>query len=357
MPGGPDPSQSEVRRWKRWRGYVRLGPTRPPCKYHFVPVVVIGAGAIGAPIAAQLFERGHPVVLVARGRNFEAIAKDGVEVATPDHTRRSKVDVVDGVSSLRIEPDDVIVLCVKSQDTAAVLGELVAVAPPDLPVFCAQNGVANERMVSRQFTNTYGVCVMSPASYLEPGRVEVFSSPIFGVLDLGRWPGAVDESALRMSEVLSDSGYASMATAEIETLKWGKLLSNVLNALEVLCGPKAGTEELSKRVGDEAVACLAAHGVDVARATSLARERSQLVNYHPIGSIRRAGSSSWQSVLRGTGGVETDYLNGEIVALGRRYGIDTPVNALLVRRTNEMAREGRAPGSVSVAELESDLVR
>jgi 2-dehydropantoate 2-reductase len=322
-----------------------------------MPVVVVGAGAIGAPMAAQLFEGGHPVVLVARGRNFEAIAKDGVEVATPDHTRRSKVDVVDGVSSLRLKPDDVIVLCVKSQDTAAVLGELVAVAPSDLPVFCAQNGVANERMVSRQFANTYGVCVMSPASYLEPGRVEVFSSPLLGVLDLGRWPGAVDASALRMSGVLSESGYASMATAEIETLKWGKLRSNVLNALEVLCGPKAGTGALSQLVDDEAVVCLTAHGVDVARATSLARERSQLVNYHPIGTIRRVGSSSWQSVLRGTGNVETDYLNGEIVALGRRYGIETPVNALLVRRMNEMAREGLTPGTVTAAELQRDLDR
>ena len=320
-------------------------------------VVVIGAGAIGAPIAAQLFERGHPAVLVARGRNFEAIAKDGVEVATPDHTQRSKVDVVDGISSLTLEPDDVVVLCVKSQDTADALEELAAVAPSELAVFCAQNGVANERMVSRYFTNTYGVCVMSPASYLEPGRVEVFSSPVVGVLDVGRWPRGVDETAREMSELLGDAGFASIATEEIETLKWGKLLSNVLNALEVLCGPNAGTDDLSQMVRDEAVDCLTAHRVDVARARSLANERSKLVNYHPIGSIRRVGSSSWQSVLRGTGNVETDYLNGEIVALGRRYGVETPVNALLVRRANEMAREGRAPGTVSVSELRRDLDR
>ena len=296
-------------------------------------------------------------MLVARGRNFEVIAKDGLEVATPDHTLRSKVDVVNGISSLTMEPGDVVVLCVKSQDTADALEELAAVAPSKLAVFCAQNGVANERMVSRYFTNTYGVCVMSPASYLEPGRVEVFSSPVVGVLDVGRWPRGVDETAREMSELLGDAGFASIATEDIETLKWGKLLSNVLNALEVLCGPNAGTDDLSQMVRDEAVDCLTAHRVDVARAKSLANERSKLVNYHPIGSIRRVGSSSWQSVLRGTGNVETDYLNGEIVALGRRYGIETPVNALLVRRANEMAREGRAPGTVSVSELRRDLDR
>jgi 2-dehydropantoate 2-reductase len=53
--------------------------------------------------------------------------------------------------------------------------------------------------------------------------------------------------------------------------------------------------------------------------------------------------------------VETDYLNGEIVALGRRYGIDTPVNELVQRRANEMARQGRVPGSVSIVELRDAL--
>ena len=246
-------------------------------------------------------------------------------------------------------------LCVKSQDTVGALDELLNIAPIEMPILCAQNGVANERLVSQRFTNPYGVCVMSPASYLEPGRVEVFSSPVIGVLDVGRWPTGVDETAREVSELLSDSGFASMATEEIETLKWGKLLSNVLNALEVLCGSSALGDELADRVRRESIACLSAHGVNVARATHLANERSNLVHYHAIGSIRRVGSSSWQSVLRGTGNVETDYLNGEISDLGQRYGIATPANELLQRRTNEMARLGRTPGSVPVIELLDEL--
>jgi len=320
-----------------------------------VRVVVIGAGAIGAPIAAQLFERGHPVVLVARGANFEAIANDGLTIATPDLTRRSRVEVVNGISSLQLEEGDVVVLSVKSQDTAGALEELVGVAPSTLAVFCAQNGVANERLVSQHFSNTYGVCVMSPASYLEPGRVEVFSSPLLGTLNVGRWPTGLDATAMEMSRLFNDSGFSSMATEEIETMKWGKLLSNIMNALEILCGRSALGDELGDRVHDEAVACLTAHGVDVERAESLAQERSTQAIYHAIGSIRRVGSSSWQSVLRRTGNVETDYLNGEIVALGRRYGIATPVNELLQRRANEMARQVQTPGSVPVSELLEEL--
>jgi 2-dehydropantoate 2-reductase len=114
--------------------------------------VVIGAGAIGAPIAAQLYERGHPVVLVARGANYDAIASDGVSVVTPEWTRRSKVDVVNGIAALTLERSDVVVLCVKSQDTVGALDELLSIASKETPVLCAQNGVANERLVRQRYT-------------------------------------------------------------------------------------------------------------------------------------------------------------------------------------------------------------
>ena len=60
--------------------------------------------------------------------------------------------------------------CVKSQDTDAALTSLAAVAPPHVAVVCVQNGVENERRALRVFPNTYGLCVMCPATYLEPGR-------------------------------------------------------------------------------------------------------------------------------------------------------------------------------------------
>ena len=68
----------------------------------------------------------------------------------------------------------------------------------------------------------------------------------------------MDETAIEVANVLGDSGFASIATDEIETLKWGKLLSNILNALEVLCGRDAMNDPLADRVLDEAVACLTA---------------------------------------------------------------------------------------------------
>jgi len=327
------------------------------CKYRMMRTVVIGAGAIGAPLAAALHEHEHPVLLVARGANYEAIVKNGLTVATPDRVMLSRLDVTNGVHSVVFQSDDVVILSTKSQDTAGALKEIATSVSPSLPFFCAQNGVANERVVAERFVNTYGVCVMSPASYLEPGRIEVFTAPHLGVLDVGRWPDGRDALALEMSNVLNDCGYVSIATDDIETLKWGKLMSNIMNVLEVLCGRNAMNDVMASWIRDEARSCLRAQGIDVARAEAFADERGALVSYQPIEGVKRVGSSSFQSVLRGTGNVETEYLNGEIVALGRRHAIPTPVNELLVQRANEMAQSRRAPGSVTLEELHAALGR
>jgi 2-dehydropantoate 2-reductase len=77
----------------------------------------------------------------------------------------------------------------------------------------------------------------------------------------------------------------------------------------------------------------------------------------PINGQRRGGGSSWQSLARGTGSIEADLLNGEIVLLGRLHGVVTPVNELLQVVANELAASGAPPGSMSEDELRARLPR
>ncbi len=75
----------------------------------------------------------------------------------------------------------------------------------------------------------------------------------------------------------------------------------------------------------------------------------------PVGGQRRGGGSSWQSLARGTRRIEADYLNGEVVLLGRLHGVDTPVNEVLQRVANCLARQERPPASMSLEELMAEL--
>ena len=161
--------------------------------------VVFGAGAVGGAIGGRLFEHGHEVVLVARGPHLEALRARGLELRSPDAALTLPIPAVDGPGRVGFGPDDVVLLATKSQDTAAALDALRAVSREDLPLVCAQNGVDNERMALRSFARVYGMCVMLPASHLEPGVVEVNSSPVTGILDLGRFPSGTDDVARRMA--------------------------------------------------------------------------------------------------------------------------------------------------------------
>ncbi len=73
--------------------------------------------------------------------------------------------------------------------------------------------------------------------------------------------------------------------------------------------------------------------------------------------MKRGGGSTWQSLVRGTGAVETDYITGEIVLRGRLHGVPTPVNELLQLLANQLARDRRPPGAWSEAEVRAQLAR
>jgi 2-dehydropantoate 2-reductase len=77
--------------------------------------------------------------------------------------------------------------------------------------------------------------------------------------------------------------------------------------------------------------------------------------FKPVPGVERQGGSTAQSLARGAGSVETDYLNGEIVLLGRLHGVPVPANAFFVELGARMASRGLTPGAVSLAEIEQGL--
>jgi 2-dehydropantoate 2-reductase len=137
--------------------------------------------------------------------------------------------------------------------------------------------------------------------------------------------------------------------------KYTKLLANLGNAIDAAAGGGAeGAGDLRRQARAEGVACLEAAGIEWAGREEEMEHRKALSPLRPVAGASRGGGSSWQSLARGTGSIEADWLNGEIVLLGRLHGVPTPVNALLQRVANKMAAERRPPASMTVAELLSD---
>jgi 2-dehydropantoate 2-reductase len=314
--------------------------------------VVIGAGAVGGVIGGRLHAAGSDVVLVARGEHGVVIQKEGLTLASPDGRDVLHMDCVTDVADVHWRDGDVTVLAVKSQDTVAVLQALALAVDRDTPVVCAQNGIDNERQALRLFTRVYALCVMLPAEHLEPGVVAACSAPVPGILHLGRYPSGTDEVAAAIAAALRAAGFASEARPDVMRVKARKLVTNLGNAIEALTGRAHGVGPVVRAATEEGERVLGAAGIDLASMEDDKGLRADLLSIKDIaGQGPRGGGSTWQSLARGTGSVETDYLNGEIVLLGRLHGIPTPVNEALRRLTWQAARDRRPPASMSPEDL------
>jgi 2-dehydropantoate 2-reductase len=313
--------------------------------------VVFGAGAIGGVVGARLHQAGHDVALIARGAHYEAIVRDGLTLETPEERVVLALPAFDGPAAMAWGEDDIVLLAVKTQDTAGALGALASVARADVPVVCLQNGVENERLALRIFATVYGALVMLPAEHLEPGVVQAYSTALTGAIDVGRYPRGVDATCEVVTAALAGARLSSLARPEIMRWKYAKLLLNLGNVIEALCGPDAADDELDALVREEGRACMRAAGIDFASEEEDAERRRGMLTLGEIAGRERGGGSTWQSFARGAGSVETDYLNGEIVLLGRLHGVPTPVNSVLCELAREALRDGLRPGHLAPADV------
>jgi 2-dehydropantoate 2-reductase len=192
------------------------------------------------------------------------------------------------------------------------------------------------------------VFVWCPADYLVPGSVQLWCAPKSGILHVGCYPSGSNALAEAVAAAFRDATFYAEAKPDIMRWKYRKLLSNLGNAVDALCGTAARGSGISQRARREGVACLDAAGISfIADSEEDAARLEREVQPRTIGGVERRGGSSWQSLERRLGTIETDYLNGEVVRLGQQYGVPTPVNALLQYLSQRVARERRPPGSVN----------
>ena len=154
-----------------------------------------------------------------------------------------------------------------------------------------------------------------------------------------------------IATALSASGFESVPRPDIMRWKYTKLLMNLGNAVDAACIPGDDANELVRMARAEGGATLDAVGIAYASREEDRERRGTRLTVRPIAGADRGGGSTWQSLTRGTGAVEVDYLNGEIVWLGRCQGRDTPVNAALCELAHRMAREHAEPRTADAAEL------
>ncbi len=309
--------------------------------------IIYGVGAIGGTLAVKLALAGEEVVGIARGAQLDAIRSNGLTLRTPDGDLVGRFPVVEKPGEIGFRSDDVIFLSMKTQHTGDALGDLRAAGVRRQTLVCAQNGVANEPMALRYFDNVLGAMVEMPVSFLTPGEVVAFLHPKPGLIEIGRYPKGGSDVASAVCAVLESAGFVARAHEDIMRRKYGKILVNLANGIDIALGAAARDGAYASRAREEARAVFAVAGIAHDDVTAPDPDRAAQMHPGKVEGAKSVGSSAMQSLVRGAGSIEVDYLNGEIARLGRHYGVPTPVNAFFTELAARILAENIRPGSMT----------
>lgn len=325
--------------------------------------VIVGAGAVGVTLAAQLREAGREVLLVARGEQLDALRAGKLRYSRPEGTRHLSLPVADAAEAgAGLTDGDLLVLATKTQDAEPVLAEWAwrpvrqadgtwRSAAASLPVITLQNGLEAERAALRRFAVVFGSVLWVAAGYVGADEVVAPSAPVVGTAWIGAYPGGSHPLLAAVAADLEAGGFRARVVSDIRRWKAAKLLSSVTFALSALYqpGPLRGRAEQLLRA--EAREILTASGQDIADITA---GGSPIAGRPSVrtGAVwqRYGGNSTWQSLTR-SGTVETDFLNGEIVLAARLLGRTAPANEAILERVHQARREGTPAGSLGADDL------
>jgi 2-dehydropantoate 2-reductase len=307
-----------------------------------VKIAVVGAGAIGGYLGAKLSLAGQQVVVVARNRNLEAIAANGLTLILEDGTAQQATDVRAVQVPADAGPQDVVLLAVKAHQVIDLLPAMRGLFGPSTMVVTLINGVPwwyfhklvgpwegrvlesvdpGGRIAAQIEPERIIGAVVYPACELAaPGVIKVIEGNRF---TLGELDGQRTARIDALSKVMISAGFkapvAKDIRSEIWVKLWGNLCFNPISALthatlEEICRFPA-TRALAAAMMAEAQAVGERLGVQFKISIEQRIAGAEAVGAHK--------TSMLQDIEHGRA-LELEALVGSVVELGRITGTPVP---------------------------------
>jgi 2-dehydropantoate 2-reductase len=319
-------------------------------------VAVVGSGANGASIGADLIDAGIDVTLIEQWpAHVEAMRRDGLTIHMPDRdlTVRPHAIHLCEVAELR-HPFDAVLVVMKAYDTrwaAELVGPVLA---PDGVMAAVQNGMTTDAVAAAVGAErAVGTVIEISATMRDPGVVQRHTAP-------GRSWFAVDAAprADMVADLLAQSGRVERFE-DIGSAKWMKLVSNASVLVPTACLgmpmldaiDEPGMKDAMIAAGREALAVGRVRGhrplpifglteADLGAADSLVETMlGVLYDRFVVPGATTTVLQDWRKGRRS----EVDDVNGLVVSEGRRLGIPTPANGAIVELGHRIERGELSP--------------
>jgi len=292
-------------------------------------IAVIGPGAIGCLFGALLSKAGNEVWLVDRHpQRARMLNRRGLLVSGASGEFRAAVRAT--ADPQEVGPAELVMVAVKSFDTAEAAAAAKPSVGPGTTVLTLQNGLGNVEVLQETLGAERVIAGVTShgATMTAPGQVRHAGD---GPTVIGECTGALSERVLAVQETFSQAGIETEATADLASALWGKLVVNVgLNAVGALAQVRNGgiVESASLR---QVMGAAVREAVQVAAARGIALPQSDMAA-HAEGICRHTAdnlNSMLQDLLRKRR-TEVEAINGAVVREGAQVGVPTPVNQALL---------------------------
>lgn len=292
-------------------------------------IAVIGAGGVGGYFGARLAAAGHDVSFVQRGRHFLAMEKTGLHIESElGNTTIHAVSVTQNPSI--IGPVDVVLVAVKSQESGEVAKLCKPMLGPNTCLITLQNGVENEEIFAKIVGHNR---VLGGVAYIlslitSPGNIKHTGQ--MAKLEFGELDGSMSERAQSFLSVCQDASIDVELTNDITKSLWKKFIflcpHNGMTALtrssigQVREDPEC--RSLLRAAANEVITLAKAKGMH----TDLSDATKCMALYDKLPA--EMTSSMHYDVTHGKP-LELDWLNGAVVRLSHKHGLETPVNGFI----------------------------
>ena len=305
------------------------------------PIAIAGAGSIGCFVGGMLAAGGHRVALLARPRVIEEIESNGLRLTSFDGSERQ---IASNQLTLSEHPSiladaGAVLVTVKSADTADIADIIARHAPADAVIVSLQNGIGNVAVLRQRLPGRRVLAGMVPFNVGSRGDGRFHRATSGDIV--------IEQDDTDLARRLSVPGLKVRATSDIAGVQWGKLLVNLNNALNAL-GDLPLRHQLAQRSWRRLFADQLAEGLEAVRSEGVRPVSSTPVpaGWTPhllrlpdtlfatlLGGTMKidaeARSSMWEDLQRGRR-TEIDYLQGVIIAIAERRGLQVPLSRRVV---------------------------
>lgn len=334
-------------------------------------VAVLGTGAIGSSIGADLTKAGEEVTLIDQWpAHIEAMRARGVRVIMAEGEMHTPVRAmhVGELCTLR-EPFDIVLLTAKSYDTCWMVELIKPYLRPDGVLVSLQNSLNDEWIAPLigYRRDVAGVIELS-AEILEPGVIQRNTSPARTWFAVGELHGRMTPRLGEIAGIIGAAGKTE-TSPNIWGAKWSKLTVNCMSqALSAILGiadweisQDPRLLDLSIRLGREclqvgttlgyrAESIFGLSAEEFLGATDDVLKRALLTLFAHIG--KKAKNSMLQDLCKGRRS-EIDFMNGLVAKKGRDAGVPTPLNDEIASLTRKIEGGDLRPVAENMVHLET----